>query len=60
MPAIGSVVARGHAASAPVTVATSERCPQAITTDSDYVYWIRENPADATGDDTIVRAKKLR
>lgn len=56
----GSVRARALAGGAPVTVAAGERCPQAIITDADFVYWIRENPADGVGDDTIMRAKKLR
>jgi hypothetical protein len=51
---------RAHAGVAPVSVASAERCPQAMTTDADFVYWIRENPNDAVGDDVIVRAKKLR
>lgn len=57
---LGSVVARALASGSPVTVAANEQCPQAIITDPDYVYWIRENPADGIGDDTIMRAKKLR
>jgi hypothetical protein len=56
----GSVAARALAGGAPVVVAANEQCPQAITTDSDFVYWIRENPADNLGDDSIVRAKKVR
>ncbi|HWA77108.1 MAG TPA: hypothetical protein VG937_32455 [Polyangiaceae bacterium] len=57
---MGSVAARALAGGAPVVVAANERCPQAIVTDSDFVYWIRENPADNLGDDSIMRAKKLR
>jgi hypothetical protein len=57
---IGSVAARALAGGTPVVVAANEQCPQAILTDNEFVYWIRENPADNVGDDSIVRAKKMR
>jgi hypothetical protein len=54
----GSVYGVPLAGGAPVPVATGERCPQAITTDGDYVYWTRE-AVEAPGDDSIVRARKI-
>jgi hypothetical protein len=57
---MGSVAARALAGGTPVVVAANEQCPQAIVTDSEFVYWIRENPADNVGDDSIMRAKKVR
>jgi hypothetical protein len=59
-PAAGSVMAKPVASGTPVSVSPLEGCPQAIATDSDYVYWIREKVSNVAGDDTIVRAKKLR
>ena len=56
----GSVMALPLAGGSPVVVASSEVCPQAMVTDGDYVYWIRENVSNVAGDDAIVRAKKLR
>jgi hypothetical protein len=53
-------MARALAGGQPVTVASAELCPQAMITDADFVYWIRENTADGVGDDIIMRAKKLR
>jgi hypothetical protein len=46
------------AGSTPVPVATGERCPQAIVTDAEYVYWTRE-AVEAPADDSIVRARKM-
>jgi hypothetical protein len=54
----GSVYGVALAGGAPVPVATGERCPQAITTDGDYVYWTRE-AVEAPADDSIVRARKI-
>lgn len=56
----GSVAARALSGGAPVVVAANETCPQAIITDNDFVYWIRELPADAVGDDSVMRAPKMR
>jgi hypothetical protein len=55
----GSVYGLPLDAGTPVAVATGERCPQAIVTDADYVYWTRE-AVEAPGDDSIVRARKMR
>lgn len=54
----GSVYGVPLGSGTPVPVATGERCPQAIVTDGEYVYWTRE-AVEAPADDSIVRARKM-
>lgn len=56
----GSIQALPLSGGTPVPVATNETCAGAIVTDVDYVYWTRTLGPDGVGDDSIVRAPKLR
>jgi hypothetical protein len=59
-PSGGSVDGVPLAGGTSVALATGERCPEAIVSDGDYVYWTRNAGIDVASDDSIVRARKLR